>query len=64
MLSPVRIEIERRRIGHVSAGVIRNDRDVIPDLALIGVPLERVKCIAHRHISRPANTSVRAKRIE
>ena len=64
MLSQVGIEVECRCIRHVATGVIRNNGDVIADLALIGVPLERVKCIAHRHISRPANTSVRAIRVE
>ena len=64
MLSTVGIEVECRCIRHVAASVIRNNGDVIADLALIGVPLEGVECIAHRHISRPANTSVRAIRVE
>ncbi len=64
MLSTVGIEVERRGIRDVTTGVIGNDGNVVANLTLVRITLERVKRIAHRNISRPGNTGVRAIRIK
>jgi hypothetical protein len=64
MLSTVGIEVERRRIGNVTARVIGNDGNVVADLTLVRVAFQRIKEIAYRHVRRPGNTGVCAIRIK
>jgi hypothetical protein len=64
VLAQVRVEIKRGSIRYIASGVVRNNGNVVTYLALVRIAFEGVKRIAHRHISRPANTSVRAIRVE
>ena len=59
-----RVEIERGRIRHVAAGIVRNNGDVIAYLVLIWIAFERIKRRAHRNVRRPGNAGVSAERIE
>ena len=60
----VRVEVESSRIRNVTAGIIGNNRDIIPYLALVRIALERIKRIAHRHIGRPGHPGIGAEGIE
>ena len=64
MLSVVRIEVERSRVRHVTAGFIGNDRDIIAYLALVRITFEWIKRIAHRHVRRPGNAGISAEGIK
>jgi hypothetical protein len=64
VLVPVRVEVKRSRIRHVASGIIGNNRDIIPYLALVRIALERIKGIAHRNVRRPGHAGVGAKGIE
>ena len=64
MLSTGGIQVERRGIRNVSAGVVRNDGDVVANLALVRITFERIKRIAHRNVSRPSHAGVCAIGIE
>ena len=64
MLSQVRVEVECGRERHIASGIVGNDGDVVADLALVWIALERVKQIARWHIGRPGNTGIRAKGVE
>ncbi len=64
MLPPIRVEIKSGGIRHVAAGVVRNNGDVIADLALIGIALGGIKRVAYCHIRRPRGAGVSAPRIE
>jgi len=60
----VRVEVESSRIRNVTAGIIGNDRDIIPYLALVRIALEGIKRVAHRNIRRPGRTGIGTKGIE
>ena len=64
VLTVIRVEVESRRIRHITPGLVRYDRDVVAYLALVRVALEGVKRSAHRNIRRPADAGVSAKGIE
>jgi len=64
VLSSVRVEVKSGRIRHVASGVIRNDGNVIADLALIGITFEGIKRVAHRNVRRPGHAGIRAPGIE
>jgi len=64
VLVRVRVEVERRRIRHITSGVVRNNCDVIADLVLLRIAFERGKRIGHRNVRRPANAAVGTERIE
>lgn len=64
MLAAGRIEVECGRIGHIAAGVVGDDRNVIADLVLHGIAFERSKRIAYRDIRRPRHAPVRAPGVE
>ena len=64
MLPPGRVEVEGGRIRDIASGLVRNDRDVVADLALIRIAFERIERIARRDISRPRDAAVGAVRIE
>ena len=64
MLVPLRIEVERGRVGYVTTCVIRYHRDVIADLVLVRIALLRIKQIAHRNVGRPGDAAIRAPRVE
>lgn len=64
MLSPAGVEVECRRIRHITSRIIRHDRDVIADLVLVRPTLSGIKGLAHRNVCRPANTAIGAVRIE
>jgi hypothetical protein len=59
-LAPARVEIKSGGIRHVAAGIVRNNGDIIADLILVRIPLERVERVAHRNIRRPRYPGVRA----
>ena len=50
VLTVIRVEVESRRISHITAGLVRYDRDVVAYLALVWIALKGVKRIAHRNI--------------
>ena len=64
MLAPIRIEVESGSICHITAGLIRNDRDIITYLVLVGITFERIKWIAYRHVRRPSNAPISAVGVE
>ena len=64
MLSAIRIEIERRRISYVAAGVIRLNGNVVADLILVWITFERIKRVADSYVRRPGDTGIRAVRIK
>ena len=64
MLSPVRVKVERGRIRHVAARVIRNDGDVVADLVLVRIAFERIKRIADRNVGRPGHAGISTIGIE
>jgi hypothetical protein len=51
VLAVIRVKVESRRISHITPGLVRYDRNVVADLALVRIALEGVKRIAHRNIS-------------
>ena len=51
VLAVIRVEVESRRICHITPGLVRYDGDVVPYLALVRIALERIKRSAHRNIS-------------
>ena len=64
VLVSLRVEVKRCRVRYVTAGFVGNDGDIVAYLALIWIPFERIKRIAHCHVRRPGDASVSAKRIE
>ena len=64
MLAPVRVEVKRGRIRHVTPGVVGHNGDVITYLALVRIAFKRIKRIADRNVRRPGNASVSAIGIE
>ena len=64
MLPPARVKVKRRRIRHIAACVVGHHRDVITDLVLVRIPLERVEQVAHRHIRCPGDARVSAPGIK
>jgi hypothetical protein len=41
----VRVEVERSRVSHITAGFIGNDGDIVAYLTLIRIAFERIKRI-------------------
>ena len=64
VLIEARVEVERGRIRYVTACVIRYHRDIVADLALVGITLRWIKWLAYSYVSRPGNTSIGAVRIK
>jgi hypothetical protein len=64
VLSTVGIEVERRGIRDVTAGVIGNDGNVVANLTLVRITFERIERSARSHVRRPGNTGVSAIRIK
>ena len=64
MLVSLWVEVEGGGVSHVAARFIGNDSDIIAYLALIGIALEWVKWIAHRHVRRPCHAGIGAKGIK
>jgi len=64
VLVSLRVEVKRGRVRYVTAGFVGNDGDIVAYLALIWIPFERIKRIAHCHVRRPGNTSIGAPGIE
>ncbi len=63
-MAPDRVKIERSRICHVAARVVRHDGDVIAYFVLARIALLRIKRNAHCHIGRPGEAGIGAVRIE
>jgi hypothetical protein len=60
----VGVDVVSRSICDVASGIVRNNRDVIADLLILGKTCLRIERIAHRDIGRPRHTAIGAKRIE
>jgi len=60
MLAAGRVKVVSGRIRYVATRVIRNDRNVIPDLVLHWIPFKRIKGIAHWYVRRPCHATVGA----
>ena len=64
MLLPVRVEIKSGGIRHVATRGVRNNCDVIADLALIRIAFGWNKRVAYSHVRRPCDTRVSAPGIK
>ena len=64
MLVPLRIEVERSRVRHIAARLIRNNGDIVAYLVLIRIALLRIKRNAYRDIRRPCSAGIGAVGIE
>src|SRR5213594_1525167 len=64
MLPTGRVEVEGSRIRHVTSAIVRDNGDIIANLALVRIAFERIKRVAHRHVSRPCDAAIGAERIE
>jgi hypothetical protein len=64
VLVAIGIEVEGSSIRDIAAHFVRDDGDVIADLILVRIALERVECITNSHIRRPRHTCIGAKRIK
>ena len=51
MLATVRIEVERRRIRHITTRVVGYDRNVIADFTLVRITFQWIKGIGYRYVS-------------
>ena len=64
VLVAIGIEVECSGIRDIAARFVRDNGDIIADLILIRIALERVECITDSHIRRPGHTGVSAKGIK
>jgi len=64
VLVSLRVEVKCCRVRYVTAGFVGIDGDIVAYLALIWIPFERIKRIAHCHVRRPSNASIGAPGIE
>ena len=58
------IEVKRRGVSYVAAGLVGHDGDIVAYLVLIWVAFERIKRIADCHVRRPGNATIGAPGIE
>src|SRR5207302_9657115 len=64
VLVPGRVEVKSGRIRDIAPSTVRNNCDVIADLALVRVAFERIERIAHLDVRRPGNAAVGTPGIE
>ena len=64
VLTVVRVEVERGRVGYIASRVIRNDGDVVAYLVLVRIAFKRIKRSTDGDVGRPCYTAIRAVRVE
>jgi len=64
VLSRVRVKVERRRIRHVTASVVRHDRKVIAYFLLHRPAFVGIKRIADGNVRCPGDPAIGAVRVE